>query len=125
MAVTYPTITFVKGGTTVTLPAPAPGGTFRKTRSQAIGRTASGAPVIYDKDAVWYEGTLAFTYLSSSMKAALESFFDTVAGASFTYTNDDGTAYTAYFLDNALSFRQRARGAYDITVRLNLSAAGE
>lgn len=121
----YPTVTFVKGGTTVTLPAPQPGSGFVKTRSQAIGRTAGGTVVVYDKATAWYETTLSFTHLSSAHKAALESFLDTVAGATWTYTNSASTGYTAQFLDARLTFKQRTRDSYDLSVRLGLSAAGE
>jgi hypothetical protein len=114
----------VKGGTTVTLPAPAPGGQFSANRNKTVSRTAAGELVSYDHGVSFYEANLTFTHLSAANKSDLESLFAAVGSDSFTYTDVGSTAFTAYFLDTALAWRQQMRGLYDVTVRLQLSAAG-
>lgn len=125
MAVSYPTCTMQKtSGTLYTFPAPIPGNTFVRARSQAMGRTAAGNLVVYDKAATWDECTLTFNGLSATDKTNLEAHFAAVAGGAFTYVNSASTSYTAYFLDSSLQFTQVVRGNYRITIRLRLSASG-
>lgn len=120
----YPTCTFVKGGVTLTLPAPSPGSQIVTTRHQTTSRTASGVAVIYDHAVTFYEAALTFDGLTATEKANLESFLATAAGASFTYTDSAGNAFTAYLLDTALKFTSSIRGQYNVSLRLDLSAAG-
>ena len=119
------TITFVKGGTTVTLPGPAPGGVTRQRKAQNVSRSAAGDVYVYDKGVDRYEADLSFESLSDSEKADLLSFFDTtVDGAveTFTYTDTNGAAYAARITEPDLEFRKVAGGVWDVTLRLELSA---
>ena len=125
MAVTYPTVTMQKsGGTLYTFPAPRGGGSMRTVRAQALGMTAAGAVVHYDKSATWYEATLTFDVLSTTNKSNLETHFAAVAGGAFTYVDSGSNSFTAYFLDTQLAFEQISRGGYNIVIQLRLSAAG-
>ena len=108
---------------TVTLPAPAGGSTLPRRRARVVGRTASGVVYAYDKSVGWHTATLNFFGLSSTQKSDLITFFDANAGT-WTYTDSSGNAYTARFLDPQLQFRQSVTGAYDVTLNLELSAAG-
>ena len=121
----YPTITMQKsGGTEYTFPAPAPGSDINVVRQQAIGNTAGGDLVIYDKGAEYYEITITLNMLSATEKVNLQTHFTAVAGGSFTYVNSSGNSYTAYFLTASLPFTQVATGFYGVILPLRLSSAG-
>ena len=119
------TITFQKGATSLTLPAPAGGYDISQEKSQALIRTAGNVLYVYDKGVDTYGAVLALESLSAAEKTGLQDFFDiTVNGAkeTFTYTDSSGNPYTAQFLDTALKFRKVAGGVYDVTFNLELDS---
>ncbi len=121
------TITFVSGNTTVTLPGPIPDYPVSHERRQNISRSASGTVYVYDKSVDIYEVELTFQSLSATQKASLDSFFgSTVQGGvtTFTYTDTNGTAYTARFLDGVLRYTKLASEVWDVSFKLDLSTVG-
>ena len=121
------TVTFVSGATTVTLPGPQPGAGIEEHKHQALGLTAGGTRYAYDKGVDRYEVELDFHSLTTAQQTALQSFFHTTVDGvanTWTYTDTAANSYTARFLDPILSFRQVARGVWDVTIRLELDAMG-
>ena len=117
------TVTFVLGGTTVTLPAPVPGSTIREIKHQASFLFASGDRVAYDKGVDRYEIDLEFESLSVTELDNLQGFFHTTVDGvvtTFTYTDTNGTAHTARFLDPTLDVIKVAYNVYDVAVKLEL-----
>lgn len=118
-------VTFVLGGTTVTLPDPAPGYPIRSIRRQSLGRTAGGQVYVYDKGIAATEAILPFESLTDTEKGDLVDFFeDTAEGGmnTFTYTDSNGDAHTARFLDPRLDLIKVAANVWDVQVRLELTA---
>jgi len=120
-------ITLTLGETTVTLPDPLPGYPVRAIKRQTIGRTAGGTVYVYDKGVNTFEADVPFESLNDSEKAALATFFDeTAAGGknTFVYTDSNGAARTARFIESCLTFTKVAANVWDIRVRLELSSMG-
>ena len=120
-------ITFQGGETTLTLPDPLPGYPARAVRRQVVGRTAGGSVYVYDKGVETFEVELPFESLTDAEKAALAAFFDDVAQGclqTFTYTDSNGTARTARFLDPRLAFVKVAANVWDARLRLELNSMG-
>ena len=121
------TCTLVSGAVTVTLPGPQPGAAMREVKHQGIGLTAGGTRYAYDKGVDRYEVDLEFQSLTTAQKSALQSFFHTTVDGvanTWTYTDTAATSFTARFLDPELDFTQVARGVWDVSMRLELSAMG-
>ncbi len=121
------TVTFVLGGTTVTLPVPA-SGTRQTPRRPSAGIQTAGGHYGYVMGDLWFEIRLQFRRVSLSDKNALVSFYHaTVKGTStsFTYTDADGNAHTVRFLaePTITKIASQGDGAYDIAVRLRSSDA--
>ena len=113
--------------TTVTLPDPLPGYPVRAAHRQAVGRTAGGAVYVYDKGVKTFEVELHFESLSQSEKEALAAFFkDTAEGClqTFTYSDSNGTARTARFLEPRLEFTKVAPSVWDVRFRLEINSIG-
>ncbi len=118
-----PTVTFTRGPTSVTVPAPA-----RLTRTavraaQAKGRTAGGETFAYELGGAVHEAELEFRSLKSAEKDSLAAFFkDTALGMleTWTYTDPAGGERTARFAEPALVFVQFARNVWDVSMRLEL-----
>ena len=102
-------VSFVSGATTVFVQNPRRGNVYKRELAHATGRTAAGTLYVYAKGTDIRSMTLEFTGLRDDEKSALESFFfSTVSGPSntFTYTDHDGVAWTARFLDDTLNFEE-------------------
>ena len=120
-------ITLQKDAASVSLPGPVPGYKARARKRQAIGRTAAGALYVYDKGIETYEITPVFESLTNAQKAALVSFCGTTVNGSqktFTYTDENGAAFTARFLDSFIEFMKVAHDCWDVCFTLELSAMG-
>ena len=117
------TITFAKGATSITLPAPPGGYPVREVKHQATGLTLGGKRYVYDKGVDRYEAEINLESLDATQKSDLDSFFHTTARGgreTFTYTDSGGTEYAARFLDAVLEYSKAGKGIYDVTVRLDL-----
>ena len=120
---TTDTITFVRAPVTVTLPGPVPGSVIREVKHQASFILASGERVVYDKGVDRYELDLDFESLSEAELDDLQAFYHaTVDGVveTFTYTDTNGTAHTARFLEPVLEVPKPAYNVYDVHVKLEL-----
>lgn len=120
-------VSFVLDATTVTLPEPPPGTPVRAVRRDVIGRTAGGTVYVYEKGVETFEVELAFESLSDGEKTTLTDFFDdTTDGClnTFTYTDSNGTARTARFLEPHLEFTKVSANVWDVRIRLELSSMG-
>lgn len=118
-----PTVTFTKGVTSVTVPAPARLVRNVARLAQAKGRTAGGEVFAHDLGGTVYEAELEFRSLTSVEKDALAAFFkDTARGMleTWTYTDPAGGQRTARFTEAALVFVQFARNVWDCSLRLEL-----
>ena len=119
--------TFIKGGTTVTLPSPVPGSRALERKHQAVGRTAGGTVYAYDKGVATYEVQLTFESLTDSEKSDLQSFFHTtVNGAveTFTYTDSSSNNFTARMIEGTLAFRKVAANVWDVSLTLEIDSMG-
>lgn len=101
-------VRFVKGGTSEYIQNPILSNRYILDAFQSKGRTAGGELFVYDKapDEV-YKLALTFAELRDSEKEALESFFVNDAEGmlyTFTYTDHEGTTWTARFLTPVLEF---------------------
>lgn len=120
-------VSFVRDATTVTLPDPLPGTPVRAVRRDVIGRTAGGTVYVYDRGVETYEAELAFQSLTDDEKTDLTDFFDDVTdgcGQAFTYSDSNGAARTARFLEPRLEFTKVSANVWDVRVRLELSSMG-
>jgi hypothetical protein len=125
MPVPTTTVTFVSGGTTVTLPTPA-SGTRQTPRRPTAGIQTAGGHYGYVMGDLWYEVRLQFRRVSEARKTALVGFYhSTVKGTStsFTYNDADGAAHTVRFLDEprVRKIASEGDGSYDVAVRLRSS----
>lgn len=122
------TVTFAKGGTTLTLPGPAMGGKrIVEKKRQTVGRTQGGNVRVHDQGVDTFEAEVSLESLTEAQKINLQDFFDNLTyGASytFTYTDEAGTAFTARFLNPTLQFTVFAYNVYDVSLMLELSAMG-
>jgi len=119
------TITFARGETTVTLPAPPGGYPVREVKRQAIGLTAGGTRYVYDKGIDTYEAEITLESLSDSEKASLDGFFHTTVDGSkqtFSYTDSAGDEYLARFLSPTLNYTKISKNCFDVVFHLELSA---
>ncbi len=117
------TITFVKAPTTVTLPGPVPGSVIREIKHQASFILASGQRVVYDKGVDRYEIDLDFESLTQTELDSLQAFYHTTVDgviSTFTYTDTNGAAHTARFLEPVLEIPKVAYNVYDVHVKLEL-----
>jgi len=122
------TITFSKDATTVTLPAPRPGGQVREVKHQATGLTAGGTRYVYDKGVDRYEIDIVIESISASEKSDLDSFFHTTIDGvmnTFTYTDSAGNTFTARFLSPQLKYEKVARGIYDVSFTLEINSMAD
>ena len=120
------TVTFTKDATVVTLPAPTPGADAAVERLQSAGLTAGGDKYVYDAGIERYENTERFQNLTGAQKAALASFFTTVAGQqqTFTYIDSGGNSFTARFLNSVITFEKHSPESWDVETALELDAVG-
>ena len=120
-------ITLASGEAAVTLPDPQPGYPARAVQRQAIGRTAGGSVYVYDKGVETFEVELPLESLTDEEKGALMNFFDTLAKGcleTFTYTDSNGSARTARFLEPGLSFVKVAANVWDVRLHMELASMG-
>ena len=118
-------VTFSKDSTTVTLPSPKPGSTAREVKTQVSALTAGGERYVYDKGIDSFFIDLTFESLNNTEKANLLSFFHTTVDAmaeTFTYTDSNGSTYTARFVYPTLHFTKVAAGVWDVKFTLELNA---
>ena len=72
-----------------------------------------------------YELRVEWESLTATEKTSLQSFFHgTVDGMTntWTYTDENTTAFTARFLEPDLSFKKYGKNIFDVDVLLELSA---
>jgi len=103
--------TLVKGGTTVEVQNPVRDNLERLRKRQALSRSASGVPYVYDKGETQRVLSAEWRELRDSERDDLEAFFNAVVNAmeqTFTLTDHEGTAWTARFLSDSLDWRQVA-----------------
>jgi hypothetical protein len=96
-------------GTTIDIQNPVRGNIYERQLQYATGRTAAGSFYAYSKGVALKRMGLRFENLRNVEKAALEGFFATTVGgpgATFTYTDHDGTSWTARFLEDVLRFEE-------------------
>lgn len=118
-------ITFARGSQTATLPDPVPGYPARQVRRQALGRTAGGTIYVYEKGVQSFEAELRFESLTDAEKEALREFFEEAAEGcrnTFTYTDSNGQAREARFLDPTLNLLKVCANVWDARVRLELAS---
>ena len=87
--------------------------------------TAGGTRYAYDIGIDRYEADLDFRSLTTSEKDDLQSFFHSTvdgSGTTFTYTDADGSTYTARFLNPTLEFTKTYGDVYDISLSLELNS---
>jgi len=104
-------VLFKLGATEVYLQNPDLQNELQRERVQGLGRTASGAPVVYDRGVAISRLKLHWSELRESEKADLDSFFTTTVTAmqtSFTYTDHEGTARTVRFAQPTLDWQEVA-----------------
>lgn len=87
-----------------------------------VHRTQGGSLVTYQVGPVWFETTLQITGMPGSTKDSLNTFFQNNFGKSFTYTDENNNAFTAYFLDTKLPIVKNARESWECNLHLQLSA---
>lgn len=117
------TVTFISGVTTVTLPGPIPGSVIREVKHQASFILASGQRVVYDKGVDRYEIDLDFESLTQTELDNLQAFYHTTVDgvvSTFAYTDTNGAAHTARFLEPVLEIPKVAYNVYDVHVKLEL-----
>ena len=104
-------VRFVKGGVTIDIQNPDRTNTIKLEKSQVVNRSAAGDRYRYDRAVDVQYMRLRWSELRESEKTDLETFFDVSADGvmnSFTFTDQRGTAWTAYFVDPELEFTERA-----------------
>ncbi len=109
----------------VTLDDPKKGYEAWVTKAQAIGYTAAGSVRVYNKDVTRYRLRVTWEDLTDTQKASLTTLFDaTTDGAvdTFTLTDEDGTDYTARFLETDLRFGKEIDNRWSLTILLETSA---
>jgi len=141
-------VRFAKGATTVDLQNPAVGNVLATRKTQVGARDAGGGRYTYDQGVETKLMQLSWLALRESEKAALQSFFEDDADGmkeSFTYTDHEGTSWTAYFDEPDLEFvavgdqrassgtftsggtsyptTTREKAVYRVQVRLEVTAA--
>jgi len=118
------TVIFKKNNTTVKLPAPAPGAKSKLIKHQATGLSAAGQRYVYDKGVERQTIELTLRRVSTADKDALLSFFHSMADGmmeTFTYADDEGTAWTARFIDTELAVDQVRNDQWQLKVSLEVS----
>ncbi len=104
-------VTFASNGTTVEVRNPNVGNQDGAIRHQAMGLSAGGSRRVYDKGVSKRRVNLVFEELHESEKTELEAFLDDVANGTdetFTYTDHEGTAWTARLLSPDFQFVELA-----------------
>lgn len=107
-------VTFAKGGTVVELRNPVVKNRGEVIKHQAMGLSADGSRRVYDKGVAKRRLALLFTELYESEKTELEGFFDSSVNGiekTFTYTDHDGTIWSARFLSSGIDFTEQADAA--------------
>ena len=105
-----------------TVRAPSPEIEAPVTTPAAIARTQGGSLIQFQVGQSFWEVTLPLDHLSNADKNNLESFFRNNITTSWTYTDENGTAFTAQFMDQTLALHKSYRNLWSCKVRLNLSA---
>jgi len=118
------TVRFSKDTTTLRLPAPSPGSLHTLAKEQAAGLSAAGQRYVYDKGVDRRALALKFPTLTTAQKDALASFFDSTADGmmqTFTYTDADGTAWTARFASPDLAVQRVREDEWSVALQLEVS----
>jgi len=116
------TVTFVKDATSAKLMETV-GSAIREVKHQASLITASGQRIAYDKGVVRYEVDLDFESLTITELEELQAFYHTTTDGvveTWTYTDTNGVAHTARFLDPVQEVAKVAYNVYDVHVKLEL-----
>ncbi|MDE2098816.1 MAG: hypothetical protein KGL39_16305 [Patescibacteria group bacterium] len=115
-------VSFTAGQTTLTLRATKPDTQAPTTVPGVVHRTQGGSLVSYQVGPQYFETTLQITGMSGQQKDALVSFFAANFTKSWTYTDENGNAFTAQFLDISLPISKNMKESWDCNLHLNLSA---
>lgn len=115
-------VTFVLGGTTVTVPGPPSQTDVAQFPQFITDQSANHTRWSYKlTGTAMYQWTVPLQGLSNAQKIALQSFFTTTVGGpgtQFSYTHTDGNLYTVRFVDTALTWTRVNGTFWDVTVRL-------
>lgn len=124
MAAPTTTVTFSGAGSPspITLRATTPDTSAPTTIPGVVHRTQGGSLVSYQVGPQYWEVTLQIKSLTGAQKDNLNSFFANNFTLSFTYTDENGNAFTARFLDTSLQFVKAYRESWEVAIHLNLSA---
>lgn len=118
-----PQITITLSGIgSVTLRAPQPEIEAPVTVPGVTNRTQGGSIVQYQVGPPYWEATITVPSMTNAQKDALESFFRSNWGSSFTYVDENANSFAARFVDGNLPLRKGARDQWTAAIRLNLSA---
>lgn len=115
------TVTFDKGGNTVTLPIPKPGYDDDHDRIQTRQRTAGGQVYVYDKAVTHRVSELTFE-LTAAQKAAFIAWYDAHAVGStntFSYIDAKNTTYTGCRLMNTPRFEKTPGAMWSVSLELD------
>jgi len=104
-------VTFFRAPTTIYLQNPDLDNAISVEKLGAGNRSAGGTRYWYPKGITIYQLALGWTELRDSEKRDLLSFFDTTTQGpqlGFTYRDQRGYTWNAYFVDEKLEFREVA-----------------
>lgn len=120
------TVSFVKDATTATINGPQRNQPLSNPRRHVTGLTPGGVRYVYKTTShALRQWRLTFD-LTAAQKTALENFFySTVDGpaSAFSYTDTEGTTYTARFVDPELSFQRLGPNEFTTQVTLEINGA--
>lgn len=114
-------VSFTSGATTISLRATKPDTQCPTTVPGVVHRTQGGSLVSYQVGPQYFETTLQITGMSNATKDALVAFFGANFTKAFIYTDENGNAFTARFLDTSLPVSKNMRESWECAVHLNLS----
>lgn len=116
-------VVFTKGGSDVTIRNPERANVYGVKLHQAVGRTAGGVVVSYDKGVTVQRMELQFKELTDTNKSELQAFFeDDVVGTqeTFTFTDRESVNWTARFLQDELDWSELDNDRWSIEVHLEV-----
>lgn len=114
-------VTLSGNGSPVTVYGPEPNTQAPCSVPGVTHRTQGGSLVKYQVGPPYWETTLKLPSLRNADKVALEAFFRANINNSFTYTDENGNAFTAYFLDQQLPLVKMQHDVWTCDLHLQLS----
>ena len=114
-------VTFAKDAVSITIRNPEVGNIDAIRRRVPVGETEGGDIFAYKQGTASQDLELSWTELTNTEKADLQGFIeDTVDGSyeTFTYTDHDGTDWTARILDDETRFEEFFDNRWAVRLRL-------